>query len=101
MRGVARNPREKGNFVDRTNKKRAAGFASQIRGGRSGKRRKALDKFSAENIQIIRITVMKQIPDDLNAGILHCPNLIFETRKIIDERLALDEMPANAVARRS
>src|SRR4051812_45998592 len=66
----------------------------------NGEVRQTPSKIAAKDIEILRIAVVKQVPDDLDAGFLRRLDLRRHARKVISSRRALDTVPPQAVASR-
>src|SRR5258706_11326963 len=64
----------------------------------SGKIGKSRPEVRSEYIEMLRITIMKNVPDNADACSLGCLDLSMDTRKIELSRRFFDQMPSQAVA---
>src|SRR5436190_18684808 len=91
---LAAGPRKERNLVDRDHPHRAVSFTRRHIDERAREIGEAAHEGVAEYIQIIRPAVMQDVPDDLDTGIACGLEHGQDTRKIVDARRGLDEMPA-------
>ena len=88
-----------GNLVDRAIQTRAAGLLhDQARGG-GGEGGEPADELVRPDVQRRGHAVMAEIPDDLHSRALRRLQHRQEARPVVDVRLALDQVPAQGVAR--
>ena len=59
---------------------------------------KAINKFRTKDVEIVRKSIMKIIPRNLDAGLAGGGHLVFKAREIVFERLALDQRFASDFA---
>src|SRR5207244_3029216 len=96
---VSAAPREEGDLVDGNEPNRPIGLALEQLHERARKVREAIDEHPGEEIEPVRIAVVEQIPDDLDAGVLRGADRAERAREVVQAGRSLDEVPADALAR--